>query len=109
MYQATDGNSYGTYSSTTSTAAGVFRLSVGLAPFVSFVSPTGKVGTTAEILGQGFTGTNSVTFNGIPAAFTVVSDTYLTATVPTPATTGAVVVATPTATLTSNMNFRVTK
>ena len=110
VVQATDGNFYSTYKDDLSIIpAGVFRLSVGLGPFVSFVSPTGKVGTTAEILGQGFTGTSSVTFNGIPTAFTVVSDTYLTATVPTHATTGAVVVATPTAILTSNMNFRVTK
>ena len=79
---------------------------MGLGPFVAFALPTGKVGKTAQILGQGLTGTSSVTFNGIPAtSFTVVSDTYMTAVVPAGATTGPVVVTTPTGTLTSNKNF----
>ena len=66
------------------------------------------VGQQAQILGQGFTGTTSVTFNGLPAmSFEVVSDTYLTATVPAGATTGAVVVSSPTQTLTSNGNLTI--
>jgi hypothetical protein len=67
----------------------------------------GKVGQTRGILGQGFTGTTSVSFNGIPAIFTVVRDTFLTATVPSGATTGFVTVTTPSGTLTSNQKFRV--
>ena len=60
------------------------------------------------ILGQGLTGTTSVTFNGVPAtSFKVFADTYLTAVVPTGATTGKVVVSTPGGALTSNVNFRV--
>jgi hypothetical protein len=43
-----------------------------------------------------------------PAAFTVKSDTYLTATVPSGATTGKVTVTTPSGTLKSNKIFRVT-
>lgn len=86
----------------------VYSLSMGLGPFVSFVQRAAKVGQTAQILGQGFTGTTQVSFNGISAAFTVKSSTFLTATVPTGATTGYVTVTTPTGTLTSNVPFRVT-
>jgi hypothetical protein len=86
----------------------VFSSSLGLRPFITFVQATGKVGKAAQILGQGFTGTTSVTFNGVEAAsFTVVSDTYLTAVVPQAASTGPVVVTTPTANLTSNVSFRI--
>jgi hypothetical protein len=81
---------------------------MGLGPFVALVSYTGKVGSTAQILGQGLTGTTSVTFNGVAAtSFNVASDTYITAVVPSGATAGAVVVTTPGGTLTSNKNFRI--
>jgi large repetitive protein len=74
-----------------------------------FVRAAGKVGQTGPILGQGFTGTTSVTLNGIPASFTVVSDTFIRATVPAGATTGYVSVTTPSGTLTSNVPFQVIK
>jgi uncharacterized protein (TIGR03437 family) len=80
---------------------------MGLGTFVSFVLPAGKVGHAGGILGQGFTGTTSVSLNGIPASFTVVSDTYIRATVPAGATTGYVTVTTPSSTLTSNVPFHV--
>jgi hypothetical protein len=85
-----------------------YSFDVGLGPFVSLVTTSGKVGKTIGILGQGFTGATSVSFNGTSANFSVSSDTYLTAAVPSGATTGAVSVATPTGTLTSNKIFRVT-
>ena len=104
MVQATDGKFYGTYG----VPGAVFSLDMGLGPFVGFVLPSGKVGKTAEILGQGLTGASSVTFNGVPAAsFSIVSDTYMTAVVPSGATTGPVVVTTPSGTLTSNKNFQI--
>jgi large repetitive protein len=46
-----------------------------------------------------------VTFNGVAATFTVESATYIEATVPTGATTGAVQVTLPSGTLTRNVNF----
>lgn len=85
----------------------VYRLSQGLGSFVTFVRAQGKAGSQAQILGQGLTGTASVTFNGVPAAFRIVSDTYLTATVPAGAGSGRVVVVTPSGSLTSNKNFNV--
>jgi uncharacterized repeat protein (TIGR03803 family) len=87
----------------------VYSFNNGLGPFVTFVKSQGKVGSTAQILGQGLTGTTSVTFNGIAAtSFAVVSDTYMTAVAPSGATTGPVVVTTPSGTLTSNVSFRIT-
>jgi uncharacterized repeat protein (TIGR03803 family) len=116
LVQHTDGSFYGTTSfggdvgcdpGSLSGCGTVFSLNMGLGPFVAFVHDTGKVGQTGGILGQGFTGTTSVSLNGIPAAFTVKSDTFITATVPPGATTGYVTVATPSGTLTSNVPFRV--
>jgi uncharacterized repeat protein (TIGR03803 family) len=113
LLQATDGNFYGTAfwgGNLNCGALGcgtVFSLDIGLGPFVTFVRNSGRVGQTGGILGQGFTGTTSVALNGTPAQFTVVSDTFIRATVPPGATTGFVTVATPSGTLTSNVPFRV--
>jgi uncharacterized repeat protein (TIGR03803 family) len=113
LLQATNGSFYGTSPSTQSIYrpyGTVFRLTGNLDPFISFILPAGKVGKSAQILGQGLTGTTSVTFNGVEATkFTVVSDTYMTAVVPAGATTGPVVVTTPTGSLTSNVSFRISK
>jgi len=109
LLQHTDGLLYGTAEFGGATGYGsVYTLDMGLGPFITFVRSTGGVGQTAQILGQGLTGTTGVTFNGIAAtSFSVVSDTFLTAVVPSGATTGAVVVTTPGGTLTSNKNFRI--
>ena len=85
-----------------------YSLNMGLGPFVTFVRPTSAAGGTVQILGQGFTGTTAVTFNGVEATtFSVVSDTYMTAVVPSGATTGPVAVTTTGGTLTSNVSLRV--
>ena len=113
LFQHTNGTLYGdTYGGGTGKLCfcGVlYSLGMKLGPFVSFVGPLfeGKVGKTIEILGQGFTGASKVSFHGVAATFTVVSDTYLTAVVPSAATTGSVTVTTPGGTLTSNKIFRV--
>lgn len=116
LLQATDGNIYGTtaigggvtgYSCPAIGCGTVFRLSIGLGPFVSLPRDSGKVGQIGTILGQGFTGTTGVFLNGTSATFTVVSDTLIRATVPPGATTGFVTVDTPSGTLKSNMPFRV--
>lgn len=79
----------------------------GMKPFAGLVSTTGKVGDRVGILGQGFTGTTSVSFGGTLATYNVVLDTYLEAFVPA-GTTGLVSVVTPTGTLNSNKPYRVT-
>ena len=109
LMQHTSGLFYGSTTTGGSVYRGsIFSLDMGLGPFVALVRPHGKVGSNAQILGQGLTGTSSVTFNGIAAtSFNVVSDTYMTAVVPSGATTGPIVVTTPTHTLTSNRNFTV--
>jgi len=110
LLQATDGIFYGTteYGPSFFGVGGtVFSFDTGLGPFVTFVRFAGKVGDTGPILGQGLTGTTSVSINGIEAHFTVVSDTEIRATVPAGATTGYVTVTTPTGVLTSNVPFHV--
>jgi hypothetical protein len=80
------------------------------APKISSFTPTsGKVGTAVTITGSGFTGVNKVTFHGVSAAFSFVSDTTIRATVPSGATTGPIAVTTPGGTATSAQSFRVTK
>ena len=86
----------------------VFSLSVGLRPFVSLGSVSGKVGQIMQIFGQRFTGATEVRFHGTPATFTVRSDTYLTATVPAGASSGLVSVTVPGVSLQSNKVFRIT-
>jgi hypothetical protein len=110
--QHTNGKFYGVTESGGANGlnGGVFySLDLGLKPFVNLFTWMGKVGKTVEILGQGFTGTTSVSFNGTKATtFTVSSDTYLTALVPSGATTGFVTVTTPGGALKSNRKFLVT-
>jgi uncharacterized repeat protein (TIGR03803 family) len=109
LLQRTDGLLYGTAAGGGSFNGGVFfSFDVGLGPFVTFLPAARQVGHTVEILGQGFTGTTAVSFNGTPAAaFNVLTDTFLTATVPNGATTGFITVTTPSGTLTSNRQFQV--
>jgi len=72
-----------------------YSLNSQLPPYAALVPNSGKVGNTIGILGQGLTGTTAVSFHGTTAAYQVVSDTYLTATVPKGATTGPITVTTP--------------
>jgi hypothetical protein len=75
---------------------------------VTFLPAARQVGHTVEILGQGFTGTTAVSFNGTPATtFNALTDSFLTAIVPTGATSGLITVTTPSGVLTSNKKFQV--
>jgi len=104
LFQATNGIFYGT-TSEGGLGGIIFTIDVGLGPFVETVPASAKVGKTVTILGRGFTGTTGVSFGGIAASYTVVSDTYLTAKVPKGATTASITVVTPAGTLTSNQAF----
>jgi len=110
LLQATDGVFYGaTADGGTHNEGVVYSFSNNLGPLVKTVPTAAKVGARVIILGRGLTGSTSVTFNGVAAAFTVESDTYIKATVPAGATSGTVSVVTPSGTLNSNPQFVVTK
>jgi uncharacterized repeat protein (TIGR03803 family) len=109
LLQHTNGKFYGTTQfGGTYLEGALYSLDMGLGPFIALVRYTGRIGQPVQILGQGLTGSTAVTINGVAAtSFKVVSDTYMTAVVPTGATTGPVVVTTPKGTLTSNHNLRI--
>jgi len=103
-----NGNFYGTTTQGGQDQGGVlYSLNVGFNPYIVLQFPLGNVGASIGIFGVGLTGTTAVDFNGVSAQFTVDSDTYLTATVPTGATTGYVTVTTPSGTLKSATKFAV--
>ena len=111
LTQSTDGNLYGTapYDSAAGGTAGtVFKLSTGLKPFVQTLPAFGNAGVNVTLLGTKLTGATSVKFNGTIAAFTVVSPSQITTSVPAGATTGLVQVSTPQGTIESESAFRVT-
>jgi uncharacterized repeat protein (TIGR03803 family) len=113
LVQGTNGTFYGTtyyggiFSNCIAPCGTVFSISTGLGPFVKTQPTSGKVGATIKILGTNLTGATSLTFNGTPAVFTVVSRSLITTPVPAGATSGRVEVVTPGRTLTSNVRFRV--
>jgi len=75
----------------------------------SFTPTSGPVGTVVTIAGSSLTQASIVRFGGVKAAsFTVNTDTQITATVPTGAVTGKIVVTTAGGTATSSTNFTVT-
>src|ERR1022692_2927910 len=108
LVQDTNGDFYGTTSAGGLGGGGtVFRLSVGLGPFVKAEPPSGKVGAAVKILGTNLTGATSVSFNGTAAVFTVLSPSLITTTIPAGASSGKVQVVTPSGTLSSNASFLV--
>jgi uncharacterized repeat protein (TIGR03803 family) len=108
LVQHTNGLLYADTTAGGANGFGVFySLNDSLQPFVSLLPISGQVGASIGILGQGFTGTTNVSFNGGPATFTVVSDTFLSATVPINGITGKVTVTTPKGTSTSDKVFTV--
>jgi uncharacterized repeat protein (TIGR03803 family) len=108
LIQHTNGKFYGSTSGNSLGGSYFYSLDTGLAPFARIVNWAGKVGTTVELLGQGFLGTTGVSFNGTSATtISKISDTYMTAKVPAGATTGTVTVTTSTGTMRSNRSFLV--
>ena len=84
----------------------IYSFDDGIPAFIQLVSPSGTVGNNVGILGTGFSTASGVTFNGTPASFHVVSDTYLAATIPS-GETGFVTVATSAGTFLNNKIFKV--
>jgi len=103
----TDGSLYGTTQQGGVNGYGTFyTLSTTVAPFVTVQTRSGKAGTTVNILGQGFNSATAVAFNGVAASFNIVSDTFMTATIPALAKTGYVTVTTAGGVLKSGEKFR---
>jgi uncharacterized repeat protein (TIGR03803 family) len=109
LRQHTNGKLYGEATAGGALGHGaLYSFDVGLKPFVSVQPTSGPVSQTVAILGGGLSGTTSVKFNVTDATFSVISDTYISTSVPSGATTGLVKVAIPGATLKSSQKFRVT-
>jgi len=108
--QATNGTLYGVTEFGGATNQGtVYSLNMGLPAFVNTAVFSGKEGQKVTLLGNNLKGTTSVTFNGVPATFTVNSNSHLTATVPSGATTGAIHVTTSKADLVGRKDFVILK
>jgi uncharacterized repeat protein (TIGR03803 family) len=93
-----------TVGATTLTSNVAFRVTPTI---TGFSPPSGPVGTPVTITGTGLMQTTKVTFNNTVATFTVNSDTQVTATVPTGATTGKIEITTPGGTAKSATSFTV--
>jgi hypothetical protein len=77
-------------------------------PVITNVTPAfGRTGTNVTIRGVNFRGATSVTFNGIPGTYTVLSNNCMQATVPPGATTGLLRVITPYYSGFSGSDFRI--
>jgi hypothetical protein len=84
-----------TAAGTTTSVDSLTITAVPSAPTLSSLSPTsGKVGDTVTLTGSNFTGASAVKFGGVAATYSVVSDTQITAVVPSGAISGAVSVTT---------------
>jgi uncharacterized repeat protein (TIGR03803 family) len=107
MIQDTDGDFYGTTWNGGNNGGTLFRLSVGLGPFVKPQTTLGKIGARVVILGTDLASAGNVAFNGTPASFEVQSKSEITTSVPSGATSGPITVTTNNGTLSSNVPFQV--
>lgn len=109
LRQHTNGKLYGEATTGGATGHGaLFSFDAGLPSFIGLQPTSGVVSQPVDILGQGLTGTNTVKFNGTNAVFTVVSDTYISTSVPSGATTGLVKTTGTSGNRKSNQKFLVT-
>jgi uncharacterized repeat protein (TIGR03803 family) len=117
MIQAANGKFYGVtlgnggVSQTGLTNGTIWVLDAGLPPpspaLVNFAPATGAAGTTVLLQGQHFVGTTAVSFNGVPAAFKVLTVNYISVTVPTGAKTGKITITNAGGTTTSAKSFKI--
>lgn len=105
LFQDTSGIFYGTNVQSGSNLGFIYKMNMGLGPFVRTLPTSAAAGATVFILGTNFKGATAVSFNGTPAAFTRVSATEIKTTVPSGATSGTVTVTLPGSTLSSNVGF----
>lgn len=110
VIQGTNGLLYGlTNSGGAHNVGNFYSLDVSNPAFISLLNTSGRVGSTVQIQGQGFSNASVVKFGGITATTKVLSGTTLIrATLPAGALTGKVTVTTGAVTLTSSQTFSVT-
>jgi uncharacterized repeat protein (TIGR03803 family) len=84
VIQGKDGNFYGpAFDGGANNKGTLFKLTPqGLPSITSFSPGSGPIGSAVLITGKNFTDATTVTFNGLPADFTVNSPTQITAVVP---------------------------
>jgi len=83
-----------------------YTVSLGVPPFVRATPNSGKVGSRITLTGPDFSAATSVSFNDVPAAFTLVGS-HLSATVPSSATSGKISVVTANGVVNSAVAFKV--
>lgn len=84
-----------------------YTVSLGVPPFVRAIPNFGKVGSRTTLTGLDFSDATSVSFNGVPAVFTIEGSSQISATVPGSATSGKISVVTAVGTINSAVAFRV--
>jgi uncharacterized repeat protein (TIGR03803 family) len=109
LAEDTDGIFYGVtaYAGGPDSDGTFYFLDNALAPFALLQARSGNVGAQIGILGQGFTSSSVVKFGGTPTSTVTTSPTFITASVPFGALTGAVTVTTGSTMLTSSFGFSV--
>jgi len=109
VLQDTNGDFYGFTEFGGSSGDGtVFSIATGLKAFVMLESTSGTHGSKVGILGDGFSSSSVVKFNGVAATTVTLTEAgLLTATVPVGATDGYVTVTTGATTLTSTQKYTV--
>ena len=110
-YAGADSFTYTASDGAATSAAATVTVSVtvtAVAPTIASLLPSaGVAGSTVTVSGTGFLGTTGVTIGGVPATFSVGSDTSITVTVPSGAASGFVAVTNPAGTATSPGPFLV--
>jgi hypothetical protein len=92
----------------TNVATAIYTVNAAPMPTItSFTPSSGFAGVTVTLTGTGFAGAYSVKLNGVPATFNVVSNTSITLTIPTGATTGTFTVTSAGGTATSASSFTI--
>jgi uncharacterized repeat protein (TIGR03803 family) len=103
------GNAYSGGATTGCDCGVLYSFSTGLGQSATLVSTSGKEGASVGILGQGFSSSSIVNFDGVAGTNTrAVGSTFLTSTVPAGALTGTVTITTGATNLKSSQIFRVT-
>jgi len=117
MIQGADGKIYGTTVGGGTVAKGkapsgtVWNLDAGLAPpsatIARFSPGSGRVGSKVTVRGSHFIGATRITFNGVSATFRVLNTNFISAVVPTGATSGPIGVTNAGGTSTSTKPFTI--